>query len=92
MNPMIVTMLGSLLRALLLAAFGGLIDRGIWSTDQVEWLAVGLAGFVLTWGWALWKHYKSRIKFLTALETPAGATEAEVVAKISAGFGAKLGN
>lgn len=90
MNPMIITMLGSLLRAVLLGWFATLIERGIWTQDQVELLAIGIAGFVATWGWALWKHYRSRLKFLTALESPVGTTEAAINEKVKTGAGASL--
>ena len=67
-----------------------LADRGVWTEGQVEQLAVGLAGFIAVACYALWKRYKDRITLLTALETPAGATEAEVVAKVNAGLGASV--
>jgi hypothetical protein len=90
MAQLLTIMLGALLRMLLLAAFGALIQRGVWTTGQVDQLALGLAGFISVACWALWNHYKNRLKFLTALETPAGATECEVVAKVNAGLGASL--
>ena len=92
MAQLLLIMLGALLRMLLLAAFGALIQRGVWTEGQVEQLAVGLAGFLVVAGYALWNHYKNRLKFLTALETPAGTTEADVLAKVKAGLGAKFGN
>jgi len=82
MNPLFVTMLGSLLRMALLGVFAGLIDRGVWTQGQVEALAVGLAGFAATACWALWTHYKTRLKFLEALASSVGTTEAEIVAKV----------
>jgi hypothetical protein len=87
---LIVIMLGSLFRMLLLGLFGALIERGVWTSDQVGQLAVGLAGFVAVVAWALWKRYHDRLKFLTALESPAGTDEAAIKAKIAEGMGAKL--
>lgn len=78
MNPLLVTMLGSLLRMGLLGLFGGLIQKGVWTEGQVETLAVGLAGFLATALWALWNHYKTRLKFLQALQAPAGTPEQEL--------------
>jgi hypothetical protein len=90
MYQLIVIMLGSLLRMLLLAASGALIERGVWTTGQVEQIAAGVAGFVVVGAYALWNHYKNRIKFMTALETPPGTTEANVDATIKAGLGATI--
>ena len=92
MTQLIVTMLGALLRMLLLGWFATLIERGVWTEGQITTLASGLAGFIGVACWALWKHYKNRIKFLTALESPVGTDEATILAKIKAGTGAKLTN
>jgi len=91
MAQLIAIMLGALLRMLLLAASGALIQRGVWTEDQVGQLALGLAGFVMVAAYALWNHYKNRLKFLTALETPPGTTEAKVDATIKAGGAASIG-
>lgn len=90
MTELITIMLGSLLRMLLLGLFAVLIERGVWSEGQVTTLATGLAGFITVGGWALWTHYKSRLKFLTALESPAGTTEEAILAKIKTGTGASV--
>ena len=90
MTELVTIMLGSLLRMLLLGVFAVLIERGVWTDGQVSTLATGLAGFAVVAGYALWNHYKNRIKFLTALETPAGATECEIVSKVNAGLGASV--
>jgi hypothetical protein len=92
MQQLIMIMLGSLLRMLLLAASGALIERGVWNQDQIGQIATGLAGIIVVGAWALWTHYKSRLKFLTALESPVGTTEADVHAKIKAGLGAPIGS
>ena len=92
MAQLLTIMLGALLRMLLLGAFGALIERGVWMTGQVEQVALGLAGFIAVAAYALWNHYKNRLKFLTALETPPGTTEAHINEKIKDGLGAKLGN
>ena len=78
MNPLFVTMLGSALRMLMLIWFGSLIERGVWTADQVGALALGVAGALATAVWALWNHYKTRLKFLAALQAPAGTPEQEL--------------
>jgi hypothetical protein len=89
MAQLLTIMLGSLLRMLLLGAFGALIERGVWTTGQVEQVAVGLAGFLSVAAWALYKRYHDRLKFLTALESPP-TTEAHIIEKVKSGVGATL--
>jgi len=81
MNPLYVTMLQAVVRMLLLGLFATFIEKGIWSTGQVEMLAVGVAGFLVTAGLALWNHYKTRLKFLAALAAPAGTSERDLAAQ-----------
>jgi len=90
MAQLIYTMLLALFRIAVFGICGSLIERGIWTDGQVEQLAVGLFGFLVAAVWALWTHYKSRIKFLTALQLPAGTNEKAVDAKIKRGAGASL--
>jgi hypothetical protein len=90
MSQLIVTLLSSLLRMVLLGWFATLIERGVWTEGQLTSLATGLAGFIVVAGYALWNHYRNRLKLLTALETPAGATEAEILEKIKKGTGATI--
>lgn len=90
MPALLVTMLTALFRMLMLLAFGALIERGVWTTGQVEQLAVGVGGAVFVGLWALYNHYRQRIRFLTALETPAGADEKYIDKKIKAGQGAQV--
>jgi hypothetical protein len=84
-NPLYVTMLGAILRAVLLGLFGGLIEKGIWTTGQVEQMAVGLAGFLLTVAWILWNKYKDRLHLDAALQAPAGTTHEEIKALVESG-------
>lgn len=90
MNPLLQSAIGSILRALLAGAAGWFVQRGIWTADAANEYLTALVLFLLTIGWALWTRYKSRIKFLTALEAPAGTSEAAVKAKIAEGKGATL--
>lgn len=89
MDPLYVTMLGALLRMGMLLLFGSLIEKGIWTQGQVETLAVGVAGALATALWALWNHYKTRLKFLAALQAPAGTAEDTIDATVKAGPGGK---
>ena len=89
MAELLTIMLGSLLRMLLLGLFGALIERGVWTTGQVEQVALGLAGFVSVAAWALWKRYHDRLKFLTALQSEP-TTEAHILEKVKSGTGATL--
>jgi len=89
MKPLVVTMLGAALRMLMLIWFGSLIERNVWTEGQVETLALAVAGATVTACWALWNHYKARLKFLTALEAPLGTREDEIDAVIKAGQGVK---
>lgn len=91
MAQLLTIMLGALLRMLLLGAFAALIERGVWTTGQVEQVAIGLAGFIAVACYALWNHYKNRLKFLTALESPVGTTETTIEKKVAAGLGATIG-
>ena len=90
MKQLLIIMLGAVIRMLLLGVFATLIERSVWTTGQVEQVSIGLAGFICVAAYALWNHYKSRIKFLTALETPPGTTEAHVEEKIADGLGASI--
>jgi len=90
MSQLIVTLLSSLLRMVLLGWFATLIEKGVWTEGQLTSLATGLAGFIVVAGYALWNHYRNRVKLLTALEAPPGTTEAAIIATIKAGGGATL--
>ena len=82
--------LGSLFRMLLILIFGVLIERGYMTDGQFAQLGMGLGGFVVVTGWALYRRYHDRLKFLTAIEMPPGTTEAHINEKIKNGTGATL--
>ncbi len=93
MNPLLQAALGSILRWMLSIGAGYLVEHGIWSQSEASTYVAGAALAALSLGWSLWAKYHSRIKFLTALEAPAGSTESDVTATIAAGLGAApLGN
>ena len=75
MNPLLQSALGSILRALLAGLAGWFVQRGVWTQDAAnEYLTAGVL-FILTILWAVWTRYKDRLKFLTALDAPAGIPE-----------------
>ena len=90
MNPLLQSALASIARAILIGSSGFLVQRGIWSQSAAETYMTALSLFVVGLGWSLWEKYKSRIKFLTALESPVGTTEAKVNSVIALGGGASV--
>ncbi len=90
MNPILGAAIGSILRWLLAVGAGYFVQKGIWTdTDATAYVSAAALG-LLSLGWSLYNKYRGRIKFLTALDMPPGATEAEVKTKVDAGFGASI--
>lgn len=87
MNPMVVSALGSFFRWAFTFAAAWFVQQGIWSASESELYvgkaAVGAAIATVTLTWELWNKYHGRIKFLTALQMPAGATEHDVEQRIA---------
>lgn len=78
MNPMLSAALGAILRWGLAILAGYLVKAGIWSGTEAEtYVAAAVLG-ILGLGWSLFQKYKSRIKFLAALNAPQGTTEANL--------------
>lgn len=85
MNPILQSALGSILRWLLALLAGYLVKAGIWTNSNAQaYVAAGTLA-LLALGWSLWQKYHSRIKFLTALTMPVGATENDVKAQVATG-------
>lgn len=57
---------------------GYLIAKGVLTPSAGDDLVYGLVASIPPLLWALWQKYKSRLHFLTALELPANASEADV--------------
>lgn len=90
MNPILLSALGSILRWLFAIGAGYFVQKGIWTdADAVAYVSAAALG-LLSLGWSLYNKYRGRIKFLTALDMPQGATEADVKAKVDAGLGAPI--
>jgi hypothetical protein len=90
MNPFVQEILSSLFRKLLAMASVWAVSHGIFTADETQKLIEGAVLLLVSVVWTLWKKYHDRIKFLTALESPPGITECELIAKISDGKGATL--
>lgn len=88
MNPLFQSILMSFFRWGLTLVAGWLVEHQVWAKDEAGGYVSGLALALVTLCWAIWARYRSRVKFLTALEAPAGATEAHVIEKIAEGKGA----
>lgn len=82
MNPLLAQALGAIIRHFLTILAGYLVGKGIWSPDQagqyVEAAAAALVAALVALAWSLWSKYKGRQKLLTALDLPAGSSEAQV--------------
>ena len=67
--------LGSIIRALLMMLVGFLVKNHIWTESAATDYVFAATTFILGITWSVWQKYKSRLKFLTGLAMPAGATE-----------------
>jgi hypothetical protein len=92
MPPLFAAIVGAFVRAGLIWLATRLVDWGVFQQGDVEGYVVGLTVAIVALAWSVWAKYKDRIKFKTALEAPAGASEAKVLAKIADGLGAKIGS
>jgi hypothetical protein len=90
MNPLLQAAVASILRSALLVGAGWLVEHGVWTSANADIYVTAAAMAAVSFGWSIWTHYRARIKFLTALESPVGATEAHIDARISEGKGATL--
>jgi hypothetical protein len=90
MSPLLQAALASILRAVLMLGAGWLVEHNVWTNGNADLYVTAAAMAIVSYGWALWTHYRARIKFLTALESPPGTTEKHIDTKISEGKGATL--
>jgi hypothetical protein len=75
MNPVLAAALGAILRWALVFLAGYMVKAGIWTGTEADgYVAAAVLG-LLGLGWSLWQKYKSRIRFLAALNAPAGTDE-----------------
>jgi hypothetical protein len=81
---------GTIIRNGVILLGGWLAAHGLLLGTQVtQWAEVtGAAVVAIIWGVVV--HYHNRIKFLTALDSPPGVSEAHIEEKIKNGLGATL--
>ena len=71
--------LGALLRWLLTGVGMWLMTHGVITADQSTRFLEGAVVAILTLAWSLFQKYRARLKFLAALELPAGSGEEKAV-------------
>jgi len=85
-SPLLVEFLGVVLRWLISSIGAYLVAKHVLTTDQEAKFADGAIAYVMAhlaiWApmvvglaWGLWAKYRSRLKFIAALELPAGSSE-----------------
>lgn len=89
-NPLFLSIAGSFVRWALTLAAAWLVQHGVWTQNDSTGYVTGLTLAIVMLLWSAWHKYKSRLKFLTALEAPAGTDEKKVNAKVAEGMGAKV--
>lgn len=82
MPALLAQALGAILRHLLTALAGYFVTKGIWTTDEATNYIAAAAAALLALGWSIWSKYKGRIRLLTALDMPEGATEDALKARV----------
>lgn len=94
MVALLPELIGSLVRAGVLFSAGWFVQQGIWTQDQAARFSTAITAWLvaalMALGWSLWQKYRARLKFLTALESPAGTHEAVVEDRIKRGVGASV--
>lgn len=75
MPPMLTAALGSIIRWGLSLLVPYLVSAGIWTADEATAYVTGLSLALLSLLWSLWQKYRSRLKFLEALDAPAETPE-----------------
>lgn len=101
MNPFVLELLGVAFRWLVTSIGAYLVAHHMLQPDQEatfrDHAMTYLLGHVVIWAplvsgllLSIWTKYRSRIKFLTALESRPGTSEAEVKEIVKNGMGATL--
>ncbi len=57
MNPLLYAALCSIVRAVLYAGSGWLVNHHVWTESQATDYVVAAAAFIVTSGWSLWEKY-----------------------------------
>lgn len=82
MPALFAAILGSFIRFGLTALATWLVTKGVWSTNDSSEFVTGLTIALVTLIWSLWQKYRGHIKFLTALDLPAGSSPEQVKEKM----------
>jgi hypothetical protein len=97
MGPLLGEFLAAILRWALTMVFAVLVDRHVLSPHDGDYFSMEFAkhatyvgGALVVLGWGLWAKYRSRVKFLTALEAGPGMTEQGIEHRIANGAGATI--
>lgn len=90
MNPLLIQAIGSILRAGLMALAGYLVNWGIWTNDEAGQYVGAAALALIGLGWSLWQKYRSRLKFLAALQAPVGTDEKDLQVPVGKAGGAAV--
>jgi hypothetical protein len=85
MNPFISDVIGAIVRTVIAALLGMLVNQQLITHDQAEAWVTGITGAVIVLGWSIIRKYLTRQKLLTALASNAGTTEHEVEQLVKAG-------
>lgn len=70
--------IGSIVRWLLTGLAGYLVAHGALTEGQAGELLLTVGSGVAALVWSLWRKYRARLKFITALELPANASVDQV--------------
>jgi hypothetical protein len=89
-NPIWTAAISSILRFVLAVVAGWLVRKGVWSQGEAATYIEAATLGLISVAWSLWDKYHARIKFLTALDMHAGASEADVKQVIADGMGTPL--
>lgn len=85
MSPILTSALGSILRYALMLLVPYFVKHGIWTQSAAEGYVEAAVAGLLALGWSWWKIHGNRVKLLTALAMPDGATENDLNAHIASG-------
>lgn len=78
MPEILKSIVGATIRTLLAGVAGWLIKQHVVTEGQSNYLIEGIGVFAAAYLWSLWQKYRSKLKFFTALDLPAGAPVEQV--------------
>lgn len=90
MNPLLQEALGAIIRWALALGAGYLVRAGVWTDAQASTYVAALTLAALALGWSLWQKYRTRLKLVSALASPAVLSEKQVERNIAMGTAAAV--